>query len=320
MKNKVTELMIKNYLSGICSEREREIVEIWYDGLEKSSGSEHLNLDEAEMNLLGKRIFENVIKVKKLNWFNKNIQSIRIAASILIFISIGILSYYSIHGNDLNMKVTDHALRSRIVLTDGSVVVLNSSSELKYPKSFDGNKREVFLKGEAFFEITKNKDKPFIVHTEDLDIEVLGTSFNVDARSQKDSIIISVKEGKVAVVDKKSKNNNNTNKQILLPNDQLVYNKTQDNSYKKQFSKIVWHEDKLKFNNQTLLSISKSFEEWYNVKFEFINPQLKQCVYTANIESNVTIFKALDLLSSAQKFDYEIKDGKIKISGKSCND
>jgi len=319
----IDKVILKKYLKNQLSNDERKLVEDWYtslgDGIEEVS-----DFSQSELMYLKNRIYTKIKKETQGSWYRRNRSQIAAAASFAILICISVIFLYPRFGTELLTKTTSEGIRSKILLADGSIMILNENSSATYPNKFEGETREINLTGEAFFEIAKDKTKPFIVHADEVQVKVLGTSFNVNARNQADSITITVMEGKVAVLNE---NTQNTEKPIdklalLVEDERLVYNKKQRN-----FKKVVtasntegeWHKNQLLFRNMLFSEIAIALEEWYNVEIEFENSIMENCVYTANIESSRTLMEALDLLSSAQQFSYEIDGNIVKINGQTCN-
>lgn len=154
--------------------------------------------------------------------------------------------------------------RKEIILPDGSTVVLNACSSLRYPNKFVADNRMIEIKGEAFFQVSKDKDHPFIVHTDQGDVKVLGTSFDVKAYKDDKLFSVSVKTGKVEVKMKESL-------MRLLPNECLIYNKENGEITKRKDNaeKITsWIEGGLYFNNTPIQSIILELERMYGCKIE----------------------------------------------------
>lgn len=158
-----------------------------------------------------------------------------------------------------------------LTLPDSSKIILNSLSEIKYKNDFL-NKREVWLTGQAFFNVTKDSSSPFIVHTEDFEITVLGTSFDVDSQSLQRSI--SLVEGKVKVLLKETEDEIN-----LLPNEQVVWNSSTKEVYKRNFdvtTVLAWQEHTLIFDNIPLKDALKNIDQFYGVNLVIQDPILAQ--------------------------------------------
>ncbi|MFB9079168.1 FecR family protein [Flavobacterium procerum] len=152
-----------------------------------------------------------------------------------------------------------------IVLADGTKVFLNAVSSIKYPTQFNGDERVVELEGEAYFEVAKNKEKPFIVKSDNQSIQVLGTKFNVHAYTNEAIVKTTLLEGSVAVTSK-------GNKALLKPGQQ---SNISDNSNKIAIREvdteaaIAWKNGRFKFDNADLKSVMKQLERWYGIKVEY---------------------------------------------------
>lgn len=153
-----------------------------------------------------------------------------------------------------------------VKLSDGTEVWMNADSKLEFPEHFTGNQRKVKLQGEAYFQVAKDTDHPFIVETEYFNTTVLGTTFNVKAYSAKDANIVLI-EGSVEVtVGKHSK--------LLNPNQQAIVNPSGTITLRKvdTYPYIQWREGFFYFENQTLFEIMQELGRWYNVNIAFDDP------------------------------------------------
>ncbi len=192
-----------------------------------------------------------------------------------------------------------------IFLFDGTEVWLNSGTKLKYPSTFNSKDRTVELIGEAFFKVAHNKNLPFKVKTGMLEVEVLGTSFNVSAYEDEENQSVVLVEGKVQL------NNLDGNKIAnILPGQMVVKNSsdkvlvTNVNTY----SHTSWKEGKVSFTAERMVDIAKKLERWYNVEITFKNENLKDYEFTGTILRNKPIdqtIMALELLAPI-KFNYQV--------------
>ena len=176
----------------------------------------------------------------------------------------------------LNQLVIPYGNQSRVVLSDMTVVWLNAGSRLVYPTLFKDKTREVFLFGEAYFEVAKNPDKPFIVKTSNLDIEVLGTQFNVSSYPEDNIIQTVLKEGSVAI---RQKGATIFEKDIIIrPNQLASFNKTNNNTeiYKVDTDYYtMWTKGLISFEETDLIRITKRLERFYNISINFADPHLQ---------------------------------------------
>lgn len=175
----------------------------------------------------------------------------------------------------MNQLVIPYGNQSRVVLSDNSVVWLNSGSRLVYPTLFQGKTREVLLFGEAFFEVSKNEDKPFVVKTSDIEIKVLGTQFNVSAYAEDKLIQTVLKEGSVEI----RKNNSRLfdSRIVLKPNQMASFSKISNET--KLYDVDVnyytlWTRGLLSFDDMDFNRVLKKVERFYNISIDFSEPIL----------------------------------------------
>lgn len=198
----------------------------------------------------------------------------------------------------------------QIVLSDGTMVHMNSGSSLRYPITFVTiGKREVFLSGEAFFKVAKDSERPYVVHANDLDIMVLGTEFNVSVYDNDDLIETTLQEGSVKVVSANSE-------QLLVPNEQSVWNKSNSKLEKKtvkidQFTD--WMQGKLSFRSTPFKEIIKKMERHFDVQIINNNKDLNEERFTALFEDE-TIEQVMSYFSKGYGFDFKIEERTITIA------
>jgi len=177
--------------------------------------------------------------------------------------------------NIMNQLVIPYGNQSKVVLSDNTIVWLNAGSRLVYPTQFNGKTREVLLFGEAFFEVSKNPDKPFIVKTSDLSIKVLGTQFNVSAYAEDNVIQTVLKEGSVSI---SKKNAGLFERELVLkPNQMASFNRytTDTKVYDVDASYyIYWIQGLLSFEETDFNRVVKKVERFYNIKVSFSEANL----------------------------------------------
>jgi len=177
--------------------------------------------------------------------------------------------------NVMNQLVIPYGNQSRLILSDNTVVWLNAGSRLVYPTFFNGKTREVLLFGEAFFEVSKNAEKPFIVKTSDIEIKVLGTQFNVSAYAEDKVIQTVLKEGSVEI-----RRNDATffdSKLVLKPNQMASFSKSSNETklYEVDASYYtLWTKGLLSFEDIDFNRILKKVERFYNISVNFSEPNL----------------------------------------------
>jgi ferric-dicitrate binding protein FerR (iron transport regulator) len=161
----------------------------------------------------------------------------------------------------------------QVTLADGTKVWLNADSHLKYPVVFDGDKRVVELEGEAYFEVAKMNGKPFIVKTENQEVKVLGTHFNINSYGYEEGIKTTLLEGSVRV-SRNIKNGDaeTSQSEMLVPGQQSFVSKNLKEIAVKKVNTVEvidWKEGLFVFNDEPIQSITKRLAKWYNVKFVY---------------------------------------------------
>jgi len=205
---------------------------------------------------------------------------------------------------------------SEMILPDGSHIFLNSGSEIKYTVDGTDGIREIFLNGEAWFQVAKMIEKPFLVHTSIYDIQVTGTSFNVKAYPEDKEVTTTLEEG--AVIVKSSVNIKLAEEAQLKPGEQLVYNKE---SRKISIAEVntrwytSWKDNKLVFVNMSLKDLKTLLERKYGVEIEFSDQSILNYHYDGTLK-NETILEVLEILENTLPIQYQIVGQKIVIKKK----
>ena len=238
--------LLKRYLAETTNEQEKALIDHWYELL----FNDNINaLSDKELEIVEQEIWN---KIKEDSSFTsqskekikapvyKFIIKLAAAAAILVTITFGVYQFFSIKQSSLAFqygKEKDNLIEEQnngnlsktVRLEDGSIILLQPTSRIAYPTHFSIDKREVYLEGEAFFEVSKNPIKPFLVHSGNILTQVLGTSFTIKPTKENSQIEVSVKTGKVAVfedtkqvaLNNEQRKNNGT---IITPNQKVIYN------------------------------------------------------------------------------------------------
>lgn len=213
-----------------------------------------------------------------------------------------------------NTLTIPYGKRFDIQLSDGTIAHLNAGSSLKYPVKFiAGNKREVFLTGEAFFSVAKDSAHPFIVTAENLNIEVLGTEFNVSAYPEDSSANVVLVEGSVGMYSKKNTIKKAT---VLTPGTKGSFDKNDSNITTQQVNTEIyttWMQGGLFFRNMKFSNIVKKMERHYNKKIIINNTVLKNEIFNANFNDE-PIEKVLSYFKNSFGMKYEIKNNAVYIN------
>lgn len=194
-------------------------------------------------------------------------------------------------------------------LADGSMVWLNSNTTLRFPVNFMGKKRVVELEGEAYFEVTKDKTRPFIVKTKGTDIRVYGTAFNVSAYKAENIQHTTLAEGQVGV-------SRNGKEYHLRPGQQVrIDEKTGLISVEEVNVDLYcsWHKGSLLFENERLEDIMKRLSNWYDVEILFRNDYLRNLHFTGDLERYADFTEILDLIRMTTDVTFEVKDRTVIV-------
>lgn len=201
---------------------------------------------------------------------------------------------------------------SNVTLFDGTNVWLNAGSNLKYKQSFGSKNREVFLEGEAFFSVTKDKKNPFIVHAGSSQIKVYGTEFNVKAYKNEPIIETVLVEGKVEFLT-------DAESVMMKPGEQLRFSKGSGDLETNEVNTedfTSWKGGKIYFNNETLLNLTKQMERWYEVSFLFEEEHIKDYRFSGVIDKNRSLEYTLKIIQEINKVKFKTNKEQISIMDK----
>ncbi len=365
MKNvSINEEIIFRYFDGKATGEEMQLLSAWLDESAANrtyfKGLKDLYIetrafvtkDQVLIQKAYHQFHERVTGIKKLKasertrkMINLRTRFLRYTAAILLIIAIGLAGYFLGKGklksitDDYCEIVVPYGGKSSVILPDGSKVWLNAGSRMKYNRLFDVDSREVFLEGEAYFDVAKEKF-PFTVHTSHLDIQVLGTVFNVKSYPDEDKIETTLVEGTISIKTRKSE------KAILLkPKEKLTFHKQEEKSEvvreQKQVGtdevrskapvtmapveKIIqkvniienidtdestcWKDGTLIINKEPLESLTRKLERKFDITFDFRSEKLKHYTYTGTLR-DFPLEQVLKALKLTSPIKYTI-DGKV---------
>jgi len=321
----ISNTILLKYLHNECSEEELQIVNVW--------------LSENEANKKALFLGEFIYKTKNINQYNhptiiqsekarlyKRIQRetaaenrraitkklLRYVAVIFILVGswTGLSHFYSI--TSMQTVMANKEKVEQLTLPDGSKVWLKQLAELKYPKKFDSKKRTVHLKGEAYFEVAKNTERPFVVETEDMEITVLGTSFDVtSSKNNQGASSVTLIEGEVRV-----KANKNEGMVILLPGQKVELDRETHCLYVHEpynaSLETVWRDGLISFNWTSIEDIGKMLEQLYTMNV-YVDPSISKTTYSGVLKLQNSIDQMLRLLQHSIPFEFEIKGNNVYI-------
>jgi transmembrane sensor len=309
--------MLDRYIQGKASAEEAKLLDDFFNSYENERGQQPDLINGRSKQELLSRINSAVNPTQISFWH----QGWKIAAAItLIAISVFVIRQNNLTGTDeqvaavtMTTETTVKGQKSVLTLPDGTVVHLNSGSELTFPKTF-ANVRKVELKGEAYFDVTHDDKHPFVVTASNSTIKVLGTSFNVKATPSKNTEVTLV-AGKVNVASDVKEN-------VLYPGDQAVVDIQTQNiiTQKVNLKKFTsWKDNILFFEETSLEDAVEIIESWYDTEITISSKNLKRCTITGQYkdESLENVMKSFEFLLKAKVDSHDLAH--ITISGKGCN-
>ena len=246
----------------------------------------------------------------------------KIAAALLIpIIGLGILYQLNQHNPTIiqyTETIAPRGQKSQIVLSDGTKIWLNSDTKIRYPGQFAKNQRDVYLDGEAFFEVTKNMHQPFLVHTFGPDVKVVGTKFNIKAYTDENQVETSLFEGRVDLLIKNKESDQTIDKE-LKPGQSLIYSGISHQLASVRFPKDEidgWKKNQLIFKDDTFNKLVKKIERWYNVEVIYDAGKFDNRRLTVELFEGERLEKLMDILSLALSVNYRYEKGKIILTPK----
>jgi len=337
MNLKVDKALIEKYLEGSCNDEELLRIhnflkqenaqdlfdevwdERWASQIKTNIGPENTGQMAAWKNTIHERINKELpIEEKTDIPFFKKTGIWKYAAVWMLIVFAG---FFVIHLTKAPkapvlayiQKYNPNGRRTIITLPDSSQVYLGAGSKLSYAARFSGTTREIHLEGEAFFEVTKNPDKPFIIHTGNITTKVLGTSFKVIAFENK-PITVLVSTGKVRVDRHVADQVESI--AVLTPGQTVTWNEKrhEKTSGTALVSDITgWKDGLLVFNETRLSDIATILERWYNVKIDFKSKRTGDKLMKVNLTANVPVNTLMKILSVSGQFKFQIKGNHITI-------
>lgn len=344
--------ILKRYQEGQCTKEEEQLILEWYAAID----SEERNA------LLRNKEFKTAIEHRLWHKIKGKIEveaeensspgrpaekamplwrTYKIAASVsLLLMAVAALFFYHQRKSDgipwqsevnssseaMLTLVNSYSEPLSALFNDGSEVILYPGSQITYPEHFDSSKREIYLTGEAFFDVSKDAERPFLVYSQEIITKVLGTSFTVKAYSDEKEITVAVKTGKVSVSTHKRNFRGRTalpSQEIILnPNQQAVYNKEEDRVQKQVLENPKTALAKpVSFNMQyeeaPVVRIFEVLSEMYNVKVLYDERELAGCSLTTSM-SDESLEERIKIICTAIGAEYVYSEDAITIKGDGC--
>mgnify|MGYP000246809961 CR=1 FL=1 len=347
MNRKAFHQLLKNYVEGKSTEAERRLLDQWYELLDDDSLE---NIQEAELDSIEQRLWNKIQDqtaqadqpknkpafVRKI-WTGWAAAAVVGICALLVFMWGGASNNVSLAETTLPDKGMIKANNTTgkplpIKLEDGSVVTLQPGAILSYATHFAAEKREVYLQGEAFFDVSKNAARPFYVYNNNLVTQVLGTSFNVKINKETKQVEVAVRTGKVIVYengpDAQSTTTTTKNNGVLLtPNQKVIYHANGRHFVTTLVdAPLPVAVEELKqaavnpflFEDTPLSEVLEMLESAYNIHIQVENENLNKCPFTGEI-TDENLFTKLEFICQSIHAAYEIKGTSILIKGSGCN-
>lgn len=275
----------------------------------------------------------STVSTPKYNRLSSVRNKILTAAVSVLIVAAGLTTYlyYSHDAKPAQLSVvsTKRGSRTSVTLPDGTIVSINSQSRLQYSDNFKGKIREVWLSGEAFFDVKKDPDHPFVIHTNKINIRVLGTAFNVKSYPEDPTIETSLIRGRIEV----NFNDRPSETIILRPNEKLTVSKDQSQFEKgpgakdskiklenlnpinkdKLFVETAWLSNRIAFTDTRLADICSTLERRFNIEIEFENKELRDYRYTGIFEEE-NLDQILNVMKLSKPFNYSTYGKKITLT------
>ena len=341
MKRNNFDTLLDKYLADKCTADEKRLVEQWYALLDNHDVENPTDKEAIKDKIWGKiqdHIQEQLTPIVSIiPFWRRLIFKYAAAASLVLVISASILLFNKKQGNPLTLLASrTDILKQRntsdkiisLTLEDSSRIDLMPNAELTYPRAFAEDKREVTLKGEAFFEVAKNPLRPFLVYANGTITKVLGTSFTIQALDNEKTVTVLVKTGKVSVysatlrANKRNNQDPETQGVVVTPNQKVIFDLKTDFVQKAVIEKPVLliplsKIEDFSFNDAPVATIFEAMEKAYGIDIVYDEELLKNCTLTTSL-TDVPMFNKLKILCSAIGATYKEIDAQIVITAKGC--
>lgn len=330
MKDPIDYKILKNFAGGRYSLKEFKLITRWFDSKEyeaelKETIGQHwkefqVGSDEnmKDLSIIFNQLKQKIRQEKPAIQLKARILRIYSSFAAILLVPLFLYSVYStfLFSNESAKPawieiISPQGARTQFQLPDGTKGWLNSGTHLKYASNFE-NDRHVELAGEAWFEVVHNMDKPFVVSTPMLDVQVLGTKFNVTALPSETVTEVVLQEGKVNVISTDVAFSDE-----MKPNEKFTYNKKLrtiniQTVNAEQF--IAWKDGLLIFRNEPLSEVLNRIGRWYNVRFVIEDPELVKFRYRATFQEE-QVEEVIRLIALTVPIEYEIERRTIGGNG-----
>jgi ferric-dicitrate binding protein FerR (iron transport regulator) len=261
------------------------------------------------------KLQERIRKEKANIRCRKNLKRfLQYAAIAVITAGISVGLYRLFASDPMQTLTANQGEVKQIMLFDGTKIWLNKSAKLEYPKNFGKKDRTVFFEGEGYFEIAKDTKRPFIVKTQNIEVAVLGTKFNLNCAKDRSVSVVTLLEGEVKV-----KGNKDEGMIILSPGQKAELNrsthKLQVRESKNALLETIWHNGLIPFRQASIKDIGKILEQLYHVKV-YVESDTLEVTYSGVLKNYDSINTVLRLLKYSIPIEYEISENEVYIKSK----
>jgi transmembrane sensor len=334
---RVDRALVIKFFAGQCSAAEQEAVRVWLLDPENEIAARSYVQDvwndtssregAANADALLAQTWQRIAHRQKVSLPRKQSWYWRAAAAVLVLAVVTATLVYRTQMPDVHRAASaarEQELSSTTgqimmkMLPDGTKVWLNARSTIHYPETFAGlDEREVWLEGEAYFDVAKDKQHPFIVHAREVHIRVLGTAFNVKSYAEDPTVETTLVHGKVSL----ETTGRQAQKVELRPNQRAVFSHQSDDLALAEVETAhytSWISGSLVFEDSPVHDVIKALERWYGVTIHLQNDDNLLCRLTARIDKE-SLTETLDLLSTTTGITYTVQGDRIEIHGTLCN-
>lgn len=313
---------IIRFITGNMNEDERKVARAWINA-ERANKSEFIRLKnihafisagkqkvpvKEDLLLVNQRIKQASGKAGSMTFkFYLKYAALLIMAIVIGFSASEFIEMIPSHRADnlTNDFYSPEGQISEFKLSDGTRVWLNSGTRIKVPQNYDSRNRVLFIEGEAFFEVVNDPENPFYVHTPNLSVKAMGTSFNVCNYPSEGNVLVTLIEGKVGI-----KAHNGPKLAMLMPGQQLEYIKATGAKIKREINTSpyeAWRDGKLIFKDRSLDYIAERLERWYNVEIELKDKEVGQVKFSGTILKSKPLSQVLEIITLSAPIQYSIK-------------